>query len=123
MKNLFERIGGKSAVEAAVDIFYTKVLADDRIKHFFANTNMDDMRNHQKMFLTYAFGGIPSYPGKSLREAHSHLVRDLGLSDVHFNAVAENLVASLQELHVPEPLISEVVAIVESTRADILHGW
>ena len=30
--SLYERIGGKAAVEAAVDKFYEKVLQDDRIK-------------------------------------------------------------------------------------------
>ena len=34
MVPLFERLGGKAAVDATVDKFYDKVLADDRIKHF-----------------------------------------------------------------------------------------
>jgi len=33
--SLFAEIGGEGAVNAAVDIFYGKVLKDDRIKHFF----------------------------------------------------------------------------------------
>lgn len=39
-RSLFERIGGMNAVDAAVDIFYTKVLADESINHFFLNTDM-----------------------------------------------------------------------------------
>ena len=50
--SLFNRIGGKAAVEAAVDIFYTKVLADQSISHFFDTTNMNAQRNKQKAFLT-----------------------------------------------------------------------
>ena len=34
-RSLFERIGGEGAVDAAVDLFYTKILADDRVKSFF----------------------------------------------------------------------------------------
>ena len=33
--SLYEQLGGEAAMDAAVGIFYAKVLADDRIKHFF----------------------------------------------------------------------------------------
>ena len=39
-QTLFNRIGGMASVNAAVDIFYCKVLADETISHFFANTPM-----------------------------------------------------------------------------------
>ena len=41
MSSLYEKIGGAAAVNAAVDLFYTKVLADDRIKHYFDGVDMD----------------------------------------------------------------------------------
>jgi hemoglobin len=44
MTSLYERIGGKEAVEAAVDRFYEKVLADPSINHFFTNTDMTRQR-------------------------------------------------------------------------------
>lgn len=34
MASLYERIGGEAAVDAAVDIFYRKVLSDDRVNGF-----------------------------------------------------------------------------------------
>ena len=40
MTTLYERIGGTAAVKAAVDIFYGKVLLDDRIRHFFDGVDM-----------------------------------------------------------------------------------
>lgn len=121
MSSLYQRIGGEAAVNAAVDLFYVKVLADKRINHFFTNTNMAQQRQHQKMFLTYAFGGLPSYPGQGMRAAHAHLVEKLGLNDLHFDAVIENIGAALKELKVPDALIAEAAAIAESVRNDVLN--
>ena len=59
-ESLFEQIGGAPAVEAAVDIFYKKVLADTRVNHFFETVDMDKQRFKQKAFLTFAFGGMIS---------------------------------------------------------------
>ncbi len=117
---LFEKIGGKGAVDAAVDIFYEKVLKDDRIRHFFDDVDMRRQRNKQKAFLTFAFGGAPNYSGKNLREAHKRLVEN-GLTDAHFDAVIENLGATLQELNVQDDLIQEAAAIALSTRDDVLN--
>jgi hemoglobin len=116
-ESLFDRIGGRAAVNAAVDLFYGKVLADERINHFFKNTDMNKQARHQKMFLTYAFGGAPNYPGKSMREAHKHLV----LKEEHFAAVAENLEDTLAELGVGKALIGEVMALVATTHDDVLN--
>jgi hemoglobin len=76
---------------------------------------------HQKLFLTFAFGGIPEYPGQALRQAHRRLVTEMGLSDEHFDAVIENRGSSLQELGVSEDLIAEAAGIAESTRNDVLN--
>ena len=121
MSTLFERIGGADAVDAAVDGFYGKVLADDRIKHFFEGVDMERQAEHQKRFLTFAFGGAPDYPGRAMRAVHKRLVEEMGLSDEHFDAVLEDLGATLRELGVAEDLISEAAGIAESTRNDVLN--
>ena len=118
-ESIYERIGGAPAVNAAVDIFYRKVLQDSRITHFFDDTDMDAQRTKQKEFLTMAFGGPNHYTGKDMREAHSTLV-DQGLNDTHFDAVAEHLQATLEELEVPSNLIDEVMAIAGGAREDVL---
>ena len=69
-----------------------------------------------------AFGGPNNYSGKDLRLGHAHLV-EKGLNGSHFDAVIENLGATLTELNVPGELISEAAAIAESTRADVLAGY
>ncbi|OIQ18870.1 MAG: group 1 truncated hemoglobin [Bacteriovorax sp. MedPE-SWde] len=119
MTTLFEQIGGRDAVNAAVDIFYNKVLADDRIKHFFEGIEMKNQRRKQILFLTMAFGGPNNYDGVDMRKGHAHLV-EKGLNDSHFDAVVENLGATLTELGVPAELIGQVAAIAETTRNDVL---
>lgn len=123
MGSLYEKLGGAAAVDLAVENFYQKVLSDGRVKDFFANTDMEKQKKHQKDFMTYAFGGAEVFSGRSMRAAHKDLVDNMGLTDVHFEAIAENLVATLQELNVSQELIEEVVAIVGSVehRNDVLN--
>ena len=119
-QSLYDRIGGEAAMNAAVDIFYRKVLADDRIKRFFDDVDMERQAAKQKAFLTMVTGGPNDYTGKDMREGHRHLV-ERGLNDSHFDAVMEHLGATLKELNVPDELIAEAAAIAESTRNDVLN--
>ena len=118
-QSLYDQIGGEAAVNAAVDIFYRKVLADDRINKFFEGVDMERQAAKQKAFLTVAFGGPNKYSGKDMRDGHAHLVAK-GLNDSHFDAVMEHLGATLTELNVPDELIAKAAAIAESTRNDVL---
>ena len=116
---LFEQLGGSAAVDAAVDRFYRKVLADDRINAFFEGVDMDRQAAKQKAFLTMVFGGPNNYTGEDMRRGHAHLVAR-GLNDSHFDAVVENLGGTLRDMGVAEPLIQQVAALAETTRADVL---
>ena len=116
-KSLYESLGGEAAVNAAVDIFYRKVLADDRIAHHFEHIDMDLQREKQKAFLTVAFGGPNRYSGSDMRAAHKHLK----LTEGDFNAVMEHLGATLKELNVPDPLIGKAASIALSVKSDVLN--
>lgn len=119
-ETMFDRIGGTPAVDAAVELFYRKVLGDDSISHFFDGVDMDDQRAKQKAFLTMVFGGPNDYTGKDLRTAHAPLV-DKGLNDAHFGAVTLHLQATLEELGVPANLVNDVMTVAASTKDDILN--
>lgn len=123
MGTLYDKLGGAAAVDLAVEKFYEKVLADERVRQFFTHTNMQQQKQHQKDFMTYAFGGAKHWDGRPMREAHKALVTEMGLTDRHFDAIAEDLVATLVELEVPQDLIDEVVQIVGSVahRNDVLN--
>jgi hemoglobin len=120
VKSVYEQIGGEPAMAAAVEVFYRKVLADDRISHFFEDVDMERQAAKQKAFLTMVTGGPANYSGRDMRAGHAPLVKR-GLNDMHFDAVAGHLKETLEELGVPANLVAQVLAIAESARADVLN--
>ncbi|RBP46455.1 truncated hemoglobin YjbI [Roseimicrobium gellanilyticum] len=116
--SLYQKLGGKAAIDAAVELFYVKVLADKRVNYFFEDINMNKQKRKQKEFLSAALGGPIPYVGKDLRSAHESLG---GLNDTHFDAIAEHLQATLTELKVDPQLIGQAMAIVGSTRDAVLN--
>jgi len=117
---LYEQLGGQAAVDAVVDLFYRKVLTDDRVSRFFDDIDMDQQIAKQKAFLTMVFGGPVAYTGNDMRTGHAHLIQR-GLNDSHVDVVIELLGQSLREAAVPQELIQKVAAIAESARADVLN--
>jgi hemoglobin len=117
---LFDRMGGEPALMAAVDIFYQRLLADPLTRPFFANLNIAAQVKKQVGFMSRAFGGPEEYRGRDLRATHARLVRQ-GLSDQHFDAVAGHLEATLVELGVAPGLIQEALAVVATTRTEVLN--
>ena len=113
---LFAKIGGRDAVRAVVGIFYDKVLSDPILKDFFADTNMDRQRAHQTAFVSMAIGGPNEYKGRAMRPAHE----GLGIEDMHFNAVATHLQASLLEAGVEEADVETIIATVGSLHDDVV---
>jgi truncated hemoglobin YjbI len=115
---LYERVGGKFAVTAVVSLFYDRIINDPLLLPFFDGIDVRWQKSKQVACLSTVFSG-PRHSGQDLRQAHSHLVAR-GLNDKHFNAVAGHLQSTLEELSVPATLVEEIMAIVESTRDDVL---
>ena len=120
-KSLFDKLGGEAAVNAAVDLFYRKVLADDDLAPFFETIDMAEQHKKQKAFLTMAFGGPNSYTGKDMTKAHAKLVK-MGMNEKHFNLVMKHLGDTLTELNVPGELIEQAAGIALSVKDDVLKG-
>jgi hemoglobin len=117
---LYERVGGEAAVFAAATLLYEKLLSDGRVSEFFSGLDMDALIRKQTAFLAWAFGSPDRYAFRSLGEAHQKLVRERGLSNVHFDVVAGHLADTLNELGVETTVIAEVMEVVGSTRRAVL---
>ena len=120
MDTLLQRIGGEVAVHAAVDKFYDKVFTDPLLLPFFKDTDFVKQRERQSKFLLQFMDGKMPNAGNYMRHAHQKYVHELGLSDVHFDAVVGHLATTLRELGVSQPLIDETMAAVGSLREAVL---
>lgn len=114
---LYERLGGSAAIDQVVDEFYKRILADDTINHFFADTDMEKQRRHQASFISFAVGGPQQYTGKSMAKAHE----GMNLQPEHFDAVAKHLHDALAHFNVDLKDIQEVLSHVASLREDVLY--
>jgi hemoglobin len=59
--SLYERLGQSQAVTAVVEKFYQIMLSDQRVAHYFANTDMEKQKSRQVAFITLVTGGPNLY--------------------------------------------------------------
>jgi hemoglobin len=114
--SIYDSIGGASAVRAAVDDFYSRVLADPRLAPFFTGTDLNRLKTHQRAFIAAAIGGPEIFEGRGMASAHA----SLGIADAHFDAVVGHLVDTLTGLGVPEETIGQIGSALAPLRSDIV---
>ncbi len=115
-RSLYDRLGGKPAIQAVVDDFIGNVAADGRINGFFANTNIPRLNTMLVNQICEATGGPCKYEGRSMKAAHA----GMGVTDAHFNALVEDLVKSLNKFNVPEKEKNELLTALASMKGDIV---
>ena len=115
-KTLYERLGGKPALEAVVGELWNNVAADARINHFFKNTKPEAFGGQLVEFRCQGSGGPCQYKGKDMVAAHT----GMKLSDADFNALAENTIKALNKFNVPKKEHDEVMNMLGGMRGAIV---
>jgi hemoglobin len=121
INKLYELIGGREIVSAAIQSFYDRVLQDDSLKPFFAMTDMKRLHAGQHMFVSMLLGGDVVYTGKNLGAVHANL-RVQGLTDAHFTRFLVHFRAALEEVEVDREKAEKVIGLLESKRMLVLNG-
>lgn len=116
-QTIYDEIGGRDAVEAVVADFYDNVLDDERIRHYFDEQDMAELRAHQIQFISSVAGGPVEYTGAEMREAHAHL----DLDERDFQAVADHLEAALRANGVDESNVEGILSQVAALKAPVLN--
>jgi hemoglobin len=119
---LYDRLGGVYAIAVVVDDFIDRIMVDARLN---ANPHVDEAHHRVspqgfKYYVTemlcWASGGPQTYSGRSMVDSH----RELHITGHEWNAFMDDLDQTLSKFTVPESERAEVVAIVESTKRDIV---
>jgi len=118
----YKSLGGKKAIVAVVDDFVGRVAADNRINGFFKDTASDPARlaKFKKNLvdqICQATGGPCRYTGKDMKSAHAGM--GIGLAD--FNALVEDLVASLDKFHVKDQDKTALLGALGPMKSDIVE--
>jgi hemoglobin len=134
---LYERLGGEKGIAAIVDDFVTRALADPRVnwerkgvesggflgvreKSMYWNPTGDNvakLKKHLGQFLALATGGPPTYEGKEMKAAHAGMT----ITNPEFDASIGDLKATLDKLGVAVDEQKELLAVVESTRPQVVE--
>jgi len=113
---LYQRLGGVDAIRAVVNDFLARVTADPRIGAFFAGLDEADLKAKLTDQICQATGGPCRYTGKSMREAHAQL----NVTNADFDALVEDLKASLDHFGVGAREQSELLGALGGMRKDIV---
>ena len=114
--SLFERLGGKDAITAVVDDFVARCAGDDRINGKFARTDIARLKANLVDQVCEATGGPCTYTGRSMKAAHAQL----NINDEQWQAMLADFRTTLNKFTVPAKEQGELIAIVQSTRPDIV---
>jgi len=117
-KTLCERLGGTPAISAVVDSFAGKVLKDDRVNKKFAKSDPTRLTINLKGQIGQVANcpGV-KYKGRNMKTVHKHMA----VTEGEFNAVAEDLVKTLDEFKVPEKEKNELLAAISPLKKDIVE--
>jgi hemoglobin len=122
-KSLYERLGGVYAIAAVVDDFIERIMSDPRLN---ANPRVDEAHHRVSRAgfkylvteqLCHAAGGPQRYTGRAMSDSHVHLE----ITVEEWVAFMDDLRRTLDIFKVPDAERQEVIAIVESTRGDIVR--
>lgn len=116
---LYETIGGRLRIKAAVDLFYQKVFADKSVSHFFEGVDVQGLHARQSMFVSMMLGGKIVYTGKDIGAAHANS-RMKGMTDVHFDTILKHFRAAMEEIEILPDKVVKIMALLEATRDAVL---
>lgn len=117
-ETLYDRLGGHEAIRAVVDDFYDRLVDDDELGPFFADADLEHLRETQTDFLCEAAGGPQTYDGPTVEEAHL----DVPFEPEHIERAVALLEESLATFEVQEDAAAAVVDAVAQFEAELLAG-
>ncbi len=115
-QSLYDRLGGREGIRMVVDAFYDHLLDDPTLAPFFADADMEYLRQTQTTFLCDAAGGPEHYDAAPPRDAHL----DIPFTPAHIQRTLEILEETLDDYDIPPNDADEVIQAIAAYEDDLL---
>jgi len=120
-KTLHERLGGYDAIAAVVNNLLPRLQGDSQLGRFWEHRSEDGIAREKQLlidFLCSNAGGPMYYTGREMKLSHE----GMRISESDWSAFMGHVNATLDSFQVPQREHDEVVAFIQSTKADIVEA-
>jgi hemoglobin len=134
--SLYVRLGGEKGITAIVDDWVPRLIADPRVNFERKGVKqggvlgvgakeqtwqpnkiaLEELKKHFIQFFSLSTGGPAAYDGKDMKKGHENMK----ITNPEFDAAVGDLKATLDHLRVPTDQQKELLAVVETTREQIV---
>jgi hemoglobin len=117
---LYERLGGYDAISAVANDLLPRLQADAKLARFWQNRGEDGIRREKQLlidFLCSSAGGPLLYTGRDMQTSH----QGMKISEDDWSTFMGHLQATLESFQLPQAEYNDVIAFIESTKADMVE--
>jgi hemoglobin len=114
---LYEDLGGRAKITAFSDDLVERAIHDDRIKHFFKETDIPRLKARITDQICHLTGEKKRYRGANMKNAHS----DFPIHVADFNALVEDLQLAMDDSEIPFATQNRLLAILAPMERDIVN--
>lgn len=119
-KTLYDRLGGYDAITAVVNELLPRLIADSQLGRFWQNRGEDGINREKQLLIDYlcsSAGGPVLYTGRDNKTSH----KGMGITASDWDIFIGHLNATLEIFQLPAQELSDLLAFIDSTRADIVE--
>lgn len=119
-KTLYERLGGYDAIAAVASNLLPRLENDAQLGRFWENRGDDGIAREKQLLIDYlctSAGGPMLYTGRDMQTSH----RGMGITENDWQIFIGHVKATLADFQVPQQEQDDVLAFIDSTRADIVE--
>ena len=121
MSNNNDILGEGINLQHVIELFYDKMIKDDRIRDFFTIVDLEALKRKQANIFASLLSADSRKVQSHLTTIHRPMVEDFGLNDMHYDAFASLLSETLHEQKVDKIIIITLMKNLESLREHILN--
>lgn len=115
--SLYERLGRRPRIEEIAEAIWNNHITNPLIKQRYVNSDPAKVKLMVTEMCCAGFGGPEAYTGKDMKTAHT----GMNINEIEFVAVCDDVLDALEKCNVGKRERDEILAILYSLKADIVH--